>query len=304
MRHKIILMTALAVLLLAVPVAAQQSSNYDLSWNTLSGGGGASQSANYTLDSSLGQFGVGETSGANYTLIGGFWAGVQQAVSIQAVTAMNISVDTDGVVVVNKVIEETQDPATGLPVVVQGGIGSYTDQLTYDGLLVNVLGIRPGDAPFDAITNVTIDDIGGTTTFDHTQVADTPQAPILVARAAVRLVGCTNDLTTLTDSFTAMASTEGAPIQELSVSAEDLRRGDAKVDGVINIADALFIAQYLAGVEPGLSDTHLLNAASVKEDGGTGDKISISDVLFIAQGLVGLRDKCFDTLELSTPPER
>ena len=187
MRRRVILFTVLAALLLAVPVVAQQSPNYDLSWNVIGSGGGTTTRANYTLSGSLGQFGVGESSGANYTLIGGFWAGVPQGISIQAVTGMTMEVDIDGVVVVNKVIQETIDPVTGLPEPVQGGIGGYQDQLTYTGTLINIVEVRPGDAPFDVITNTAIDDVNGVATFSHTQVAGTPQALIRVAKAAVRM---------------------------------------------------------------------------------------------------------------------
>jgi hypothetical protein len=54
------------------------------------------------------------------------------------------------------------------------------------------------------------------------------------------------------------------------------------------------MAQMLAGIPPGNTDTNLLNAASVKHDGTKGDKVTISDVLFVAQKLVGLRDSCFE----------
>ncbi|MEM2261727.1 MAG: CARDB domain-containing protein, partial [Ignisphaera sp.] len=67
-------------------------------------------------------------------------------------------------------------------------------------------------------------------------------------------------------------------------------RGDANNDGKVNIADAMFIAQYLAGNRPA-SDLNLLNAASVKHDDENGDKVSIADAMFIAQYLAGLRDE-------------
>lgn len=98
----------------------------------------------------------------------------------------------------------------------------------------------------------------------------------------------------------------------------DLRRGDARADGVVNITDALFIAQYLVGVRElgdGLAKVHMINAASARYDANpsaqgvaqplaagalpakpmslsqmTGDQITIQDTLFIAQMLAGLRD--------------
>ncbi len=75
-----------------------------------------------------------------------------------------------------------------------------------------------------------------------------------------------------------------------SVSGNILKfmRGDVNGDDRISIADAMFIAQYLAGNRPA-SNLNLLNAASVKHD-QNGDKISIADAMFIAQYLAGLRD--------------
>ena len=167
---------------------------------------------------------------------------------------------------------------------------------------------RPPDAPFDAITSTVIDDIAGVTTFNHTQGASTPQATIRVAKAAIRLTGCTTDVATLNDSFTSIQSTTGATVQEVAPSALTFRLGDAKSDGTVNIGDALFGAQYLAslrGIDTVGGDLALVNPvnmASVKDDGVAGDKINIADVLFIAQGLVGLRDACFTLLEVGTPP--
>ena len=211
-------------------------------------------------------------------------------------------------VVVNKVIEATIDPDTGLPELVQGGIGGYQDQLTYNGALINIVEVRPGDAPFDAITNTAIDDLNGVATFSHTQAVDTPQAPIRVAKVAVRLAGCTTDEATLNDSFTSIQSTTGATVQEVAPSALTFRLGDAKADGVIDTADALFAAQYMVGlraIDPVGGDptlVHPVNIASVKDDGIAGDKISVADVLYILQGLVGLRDDCFNILDVGTPP--
>jgi hypothetical protein len=68
---------------------------------------------------------------------------------------------------------------------------------------------------------------------------------------------------------------------------------------VVNIADALFIAQYLAGSRPACTaivDTaclHSVNAASVRQDGNA-DRITIADAQFITQYLAGLRDEYYN----------
>ncbi len=66
-------------------------------------------------------------------------------------------------------------------------------------------------------------------------------------------------------------------------------RGDAWEDGVVGIADAVVIFQYLTGVRS-LENLHALNAASTRNDGTWGDQITVADPLFILQVLVGLRN--------------
>ena len=118
-----------------------------------------------------------------------------------------------------------------------------------------------------------------------------------MAVVATRLLGCVTESTSLTLSFDAMTGRDGRNVnQEQSVVAS-YRLGDAKADDAINIGDALFIAQYLAGLRDlgvGLDAVNAVNAASVKQDGAF-DVTNIADVLFVAQHLVGLRDGCFNT---------
>ena len=61
-RHKLSKALVLALILTALVTAwasAQVSSGFDLSWNVLSGGGGARASANYAIEDSMGQFAPG-----------------------------------------------------------------------------------------------------------------------------------------------------------------------------------------------------------------------------------------------------
>jgi hypothetical protein len=71
------LLTLGAVLLLgAAPVAlAQSGGGYDLSWNTIDGGGGTSTGGAYELSGTIGQADAGYMAGGTYELTGGFWAG-------------------------------------------------------------------------------------------------------------------------------------------------------------------------------------------------------------------------------------
>lgn len=73
-----ILSLVLAVLALALIVAlaaAQSGGGYDLTWNTVDGGGGASSGGAYTLIDTIGQADAGTQSGGAFTLHSGFWPG-------------------------------------------------------------------------------------------------------------------------------------------------------------------------------------------------------------------------------------
>jgi len=61
--------------LLALPLLAyaQAGGGYDLTWNTLDGGGGLVTGGAYTLDGTIGQADAGSLSGSGYTLSGGYW---------------------------------------------------------------------------------------------------------------------------------------------------------------------------------------------------------------------------------------
>lgn len=66
----------LLALLLAVSTAlAQSGGGYDLTWNTLDGGGGAASGGSYSLSGVAGQPDAGAMSGGAYTLGGGFLSG-------------------------------------------------------------------------------------------------------------------------------------------------------------------------------------------------------------------------------------
>ena len=74
MKRKFILTLAICSLLAAsIPVLAQVSANYDLSWHTIAGGGGKSASAGHTLMGAVGQPLTGATLSTAHTLCSGFW---------------------------------------------------------------------------------------------------------------------------------------------------------------------------------------------------------------------------------------
>ncbi len=72
--HVLLLITLLA--LLAPAALAQTGGGYDLTWNTVDGGGYTwSTGGGYALGGTIGQPDAGVLSGGGYTLTGGFWVG-------------------------------------------------------------------------------------------------------------------------------------------------------------------------------------------------------------------------------------
>ena len=82
MKRKLLLLTATFFALVVLvgqlafhthAVSAQSGGGYDLTWNTIDGGGGTSTGGAYTLSGTIGQPDAGTLSGGVYTLNGGFW---------------------------------------------------------------------------------------------------------------------------------------------------------------------------------------------------------------------------------------
>jgi len=61
--------------MVSATLAAPTPTTYDLSWNTISGGGGTSftTAGNYSLGGTIGQSATGPLSGGSYNLNSGFW---------------------------------------------------------------------------------------------------------------------------------------------------------------------------------------------------------------------------------------
>jgi hypothetical protein len=74
MKRAAILLALAAFLLLASVAVAQSGGGYDLSWNTVDGGGHTfSAGGDYSLGGTIGQPDAGLLVGRGYTLGGGFW---------------------------------------------------------------------------------------------------------------------------------------------------------------------------------------------------------------------------------------
>jgi hypothetical protein len=76
MKRAIILIPIILILLVSAAIShAQSGGGYDLTWNTLDGGGGIASGGVYELRGTLGQPDAGQISAGAYTLGGGFWGG-------------------------------------------------------------------------------------------------------------------------------------------------------------------------------------------------------------------------------------
>lgn len=264
-----------------------------------------------SIDAVTGEFTAGTTAGT-YTdvikatgtykdaTVSGY--ATVEVVSLEAYIGMVPWLGGDGIALVGARIIAIYDPSTGESAVVPGGLGGYVAEANYSGSQINILSVRGGDAPFDAAPTATIDNTTGHTSFDAVQTTAEPQAAITVAQMVIRLVGSTLEEAELQLSFSQIADRDGTLIPQYGPDSEVFRRGDARLDGEVNISDALFIAQYLVGLRdlgPEIPYVHPINAASIKHD-DSGDEINISDVLFICQYLAGLRDSHF--ILIVTPP--
>lgn len=84
-----ILFTFLFVILEARPAVSQTGGVYDLSWNTIDGGGGSASGGAYSLGATAGQPDAGSASGGAYSLTGGFWTIASQAAPPAVVSAVS-----------------------------------------------------------------------------------------------------------------------------------------------------------------------------------------------------------------------
>lgn len=171
-------------------------------------------------------------------------------------------------------------------------LGSFQVQITYDGNCLNILDVRGIDF---VVSDVSIDNSAGVATYSGSSTAGVA-APAGLGHLLTRLTGGARQLCSMTLESLVLQDLDGnAILVEPGGLSLELLRGDARADGVVNIADALFIAQYLVDSRPACTtvvDTtclHPVNSASVSQDGAF-DQKNIADTLLIAQYLLGLRD--------------
>jgi hypothetical protein len=114
-----------------------------------------------------------------------------------------------------------------------------------------------------------------------------------IAKLVVKLTGDCLTTCTLGVAFQQIiaASNPALNVPEQSPNSMSFLRGDASGDGHVNIADAMFIAQYTVSLRT-LGDLNGINAAGV--NAANPDIINIVDAMFIAQYTVKLRGSSFN----------
>jgi hypothetical protein len=210
--------------------------------------------------------------------------------NLVAETSLAIERANDGMIVVTVYIDRIKNSNTGATQDIPGGIGSYS-ATAFAGSGASIVGIRgvsPFDGPsFNAETGI----------FAVTTIAS-PAQPVhsAVANLIVQLTGNCQTPCSVEVMFQEIKSATDTTLNVPQEGPDLLPflRGDARIDGIINIVDAMVIAQYTVGIRT-LNEINGVNAASVKQD-ATGDVLNILDAMFIAQYTVGLRDSKFELL--------
>lgn len=199
---------------------------------------------------------------------------------------LRVDIDEEGFIVLKVILNSTYE--------IPGGLGAYILNLTTSPNVVLVKA-KGGASPFDKapITNkiknkIIIDSF-------ISEKRGPKLKGLHLMKLLLRLNSSAKEVITLNATELSLVSASTGKEYKAKISCKILQflRGDANKDGRVSIADAMFIAQYLAGNRPA-SHLNLLNAASVKHDGNKGDKITIADAMFIAQYLAGLRDSKFN----------
>ncbi len=229
-----------------------------------------------------------ETAVANGTIL---------QTSYIAETAIFEERDMDGVVVIPVTIVRIKDPVTA-DTINGMSIGSYSATALYAPDGIEILDILPGDLPFDTLdpANITIDNVAGTASVSGDVSPEGIEPPIIIFRIMARLTGSALTSDSLSVGVVEISDTVGGGINvQNQPMVLTFQRGDVQIpqNGIVNITDAMFGAQYVVSMRT--ADTvRMLNLASVRHDGTVGDKINITDCMFIAQKVVGIRDEDFE----------
>lgn len=132
MRRAAWIVALVAVLALgASAVWAQAGGGFDLSWNTVDGGGGTSTGGAYSVSGTAGQPDAGTLAGGTYTLEGGFWP-VSLAPTAVLLAGFGAEADGEQVRLTWETVSETGNQGFNL---FRGTASSAPDQQLNDALI-------------------------------------------------------------------------------------------------------------------------------------------------------------------------
>ncbi len=235
-----------------------------------------------------------DTTGANIAA-----TAVRSYVSVlpsPAVASVRLApgVGQDGRAVINVIVDKLRNASTNSDMNLANAIKRFSGQADFNPDRISIASVQ-GVGAFASPTSDVQNDAGGAS-FGGVPSGATGNGPVVLAQLVPKITGTSTDTQIINVSLDALEDGNGSVALD-GVPGMSLKRGDARADGIINISDALFIAQFLAGSRQGgdgLDQVHIVNGASAKSDGDLGDKLDITDALFIAQYLAGLRDDSFN----------
>ncbi|MFH1662996.1 MAG: hypothetical protein ABH934_03670 [Chloroflexota bacterium] len=183
---------------------------------------------------------------------------------------------------------------TSLPAPLPGGVSAYTMTVTGDPLGIDIVEVRPV-APFDSLV-YDLNDYITTGTFTISGTASVPMEPpdYVVVKLVIRLIGDASTKYYLGISFNSITAA-GPPeiaVPEEAPNTLTFLRGDTTNNGIVDIFDALFIAQYTVAIRD-INEINAINASSIAYSSTNLEYVDIFDALFIAQQTVGIRDENF-----------
>ena len=203
-----------------------------------------------------------------------------------AETDMGQEIADDNMALIPVQVVRVKNSGPGETIPIADGIGAYEASVEFDSAGIQILDVR-GAGLFTSPTKELT--VSSQATFSDSHSEATGPTSGTVAYLVPRLLGSANAPYILTLTFLNISDVAtGSSIPQETPVVKTYLRGDAMSNGDVDIADALFIAQYLAHLRP-LSDLNAVNGASVKWDDG-GDVLNIADALFIAQYKALLRD--------------
>jgi hypothetical protein len=257
--------------IIAASATAQTGGPFDLSWNTIDGGGASSSGASFMLSGTIAQPDAsGALSGGSFSLMGGFWPGVSMAAAtLVDIVSANPPPDNPFVTGTQPFRDVLDTGTSSAPSAGIGGAGTQPQGgIQYAPLSVTFSG-TPSPAP--APGNITVQCTGGICP-SVTSVTGSGAGPYAIALSGV--IPPTH-CTTLT--FAGTVAGEKLQYQSLP--------GDTNLDGSVNTLDLLALVQAINSGTANLPS----NLARYNIDRNSGTMpVNTQDLLRVVQLLNGV----------------